>query len=157
MTATTNPTPVVIFDLDGTLANIDHRRHLVEGGNKDWDAFYAACTEDAPVEAVIATLIAHADAGHEIMIVSGRSDEVHEETLIWLDNHVFFRLNAGSVCNVRMREVGDFTPDDELKMKWLRESLPRERILCVYDDRNKVVSAWRKAGIPCFQVAPGDF
>ncbi|MGH8432528.1 MAG: hypothetical protein ACREUF_19235, partial [Solimonas sp.] len=132
------------------------RKHLIEGETKDWDAFYAACVDDTPVEAVIAALLAHADAGHEILIMSGRSDQVHEETLQWLDNHVFFRLNAGNVCNVRMRPADNFTPDHELKMQWLRD-LPRERILCAYEDRDKVVSAWRAAGIPCFQVAPGDF
>ena len=31
----------IIFDLDGTLAMVDHRRHLVDGseGKKDFDAF----------------------------------------------------------------------------------------------------------------------
>jgi phosphoglycolate phosphatase-like HAD superfamily hydrolase len=38
----------IIFDLDGTLANIDHRRHLVEGPQKDWDAFFKACDKDIP-------------------------------------------------------------------------------------------------------------
>ena len=36
-------TPLYIFDLDGTLALIDHRRHLVEGETKDWPAFFRAC------------------------------------------------------------------------------------------------------------------
>ena len=28
-----------IFDIDGTLMNIDHRRHFVEGETKDWKSF----------------------------------------------------------------------------------------------------------------------
>lgn len=32
-----------------------------------------------------------------------------------------------------------------------------ERVLCAYDDRDRVVVMWRAEGIPCFQVAPGDF
>lgn len=157
MTATTpNPTPLVIFDLDGTLANHQHRVHFIDDETRDFDAFYAACVDDTPNEAVIAALLAHADAGHEILIMSGRSDQVHEETLLWLENHVFFRLNAGNVCNIRMRPAGNHTPDDKLKAEWLRD-LPRERILCVYEDRARVVAMWRAAGIPCFQVAPGDF
>ena len=31
------------------------------------------------------------------------------------------------------------------------------RILCVFDDRTKVVNMWRENGLSCFQVAPGDF
>ena len=29
----------VIFDVDGTLMNIEHRRHLVSDGNNDWKTF----------------------------------------------------------------------------------------------------------------------
>jgi hypothetical protein len=29
--------------------------------------------------------------------------------------------------------------------------------MCVYEDRQSVVEMWRNAGLPCFQVAPGDF
>jgi hypothetical protein len=53
---------------------------------------------------------------------------------------------------------GMFTPDDILKEAWLREQFPdKNNILCVYDDRDKVVAMWRRNGISCFQVAPGDF
>jgi len=27
----------------------------------------------------------------------------------------------------------------------------------VFDDRDKVVNMWRENGIPCLQVAPGNF
>jgi len=33
----------------------------------------------------------------------------------------------------------------------------RKDILCVFDDRQKVVDMWRKNGITCFQVNYGDF
>ena len=26
-----------------------------------------------------------------------------------------------------------------------------------FDDRDRVVAMWREEGVPCFQVAPGDF
>ena len=32
-----------------------------------------------------------------------------------------------------------------------------KRIVATFDDRNRVVAMWRDAGIPCFQVAPGEF
>jgi hypothetical protein len=43
---------------------------------------------------------------------------------------------------------------------WLDDLFPgdkKDRILCVFDDRQKVVDMWRDNGIDCFQVAPGDF
>lgn len=151
---------IVIFDLDGTLALIDHRRHLVEGKTKDWPAFYAACVDDLPNEAVIAALRGYAAIGCQIVIFSGRSDEVRNETKAWLIEHLIASISE-RVPNPRliMRKEGDFTADDVLKRQWLNDPniIDRERVLCVFDDRDKVVKMWRDEGIPCFQVAPGDF
>ena len=65
---------IVIFDLDGTLALIEHRRPLVEGDKKDWPGFFAACVDDEPNKPVIQTFRALQDHGHSMWIFSGRSD-----------------------------------------------------------------------------------
>jgi len=45
-----------------------------------------------------------------------------------------------------------------LKKGWLDEMIEEgHEIMCVYDDRDKVVKMWRDNGISCFQVAPGPF
>jgi hypothetical protein len=45
-----------------------------------------------------------------------------------------------------------------LKKQWLDELiLQGHEILCVFDDRDKVVKMWRENGISCFQVAEGSF
>lgn len=57
-----------------------------------------------------------------------------------------------------MRDAADHQPDHKLKRQWLTDgTIPKERVLCVYDDRASVVAMWRESGIACFQVAPGDF
>lgn len=146
---------IVILDLDGTLALIDHRRHFVQGkGSKatkeDWANFYAACVDDKPNEPVIAVLRMMRIWGIEVVIFSGRGDEVREQTQIWLlDNEIPYD-------KLRMRPEGDYTPDEKLKEKWLEE-FDQSKILCVFDDRQKVVDMWRSKGLACFQVAPGDF
>lgn len=150
--------PLYIFDLDGTLALIDHRRHFVEGEYKDWRAFYRACVRDEPNNAVVQVLMALWADGADIMIWSGRSDEVAQETRDWMENH----LRSGSVeivPEIRMRPAGDFTPDEQLKEQWLEEltTYDRRRLVAVFDDRDKVVQMWRRNGVPCFQVAPGAF
>lgn len=152
-----NLRPLYIFDLDGTLALIEHRRHYVEcpREQQDWKAFYAACAEDLPNLPVIETLRALADAGADVWVFSGRSDEVREQTHDWLCKHVLFLFEQ----HVMMRPAGDFTPDDRLKLRWLNEMLPadRERLVAVFEDRDRMVKMWRAQGIACFQVAPGDF
>jgi hypothetical protein len=47
-----------------------------------------------------------------------------------------------------------------LKRNWYDNVLTageRRRLVAVFDDRDKVVAMWRSMGVPCFQVAPGDF
>lgn len=173
-------TPLYIFDLDGTLALTDHRQHLVKGGDcpqchgcgeapgevpcsacggskkrrPDWKAFFAACVRDLPNTAVIDTLHNLVDSGAEVWVWSGRSSEVMKQTQEWLMQHVALEDLA-----LMMRVEGDFTPDEELKQSWLESmaSYDRRRLVAVFDDRDKVVSMWRRNGVPCFQVAPGTF
>jgi len=142
---------LIIFDLDGTIANIDHRRHLVTNGAHDWDAFYLACFDDTPNDPVI-DLLNILSPHHEIYIASGRSDVVATETLEWLRK---YEVNFDMLW---LREHKDSTPDQELKKIWLDEwRKDGKDIKMAFDDRSKVVKMWRDNGIPCFQVAEGDF
>jgi len=145
--------PLYIFDLDGTLALIEHRRHHVEGEKKDWPAFFAACVDDVPCEAVIHTMTSLSAAGNEVWIWSGRSDEVREQTMEWLRGH------GCSGDQLRMRAFGDRRPDDTLKMTWYGELSDRDksRLVAVFEDRDRMVAAWRQRGVACFQVAEGAF
>jgi hypothetical protein len=57
-----------------------------------------------------------------------------------------------------MRRDGDHRPDDIVK----REMLQQMRVdgwspIMAFDDRNQVVEMWRANGVPCAQVASGDF
>ena len=141
---------IVIFDLDGTLCDISHRRSLVEGGNKDWEQFYKQCINDSPkIEVIKIFKLLQADM-NTMVIFSGRSDIVRKETYQWLRKH---DIRPDILI---MREDGDFTPDDKLKNKWLK-IINKSDILCVFDDRDRIVKMWREEGLTCFQVADGDF
>lgn len=150
--------PLYIFDLDGTLALIEHRRRFVEGDRKDWGRFYAACVDDAPNQPVIDTMERLRHTGADVWIFSGRSDEVRAQTIGWLTEHTSF-LSWELDDALTMRCAGDFTPDDELKREWLDRMLvdDRSRLVAVFEDRDRMVKMWRAAGVPCFQVADGDF
>ena len=160
----------VVFDLDGTLANGDHREHFITTPNrkKDWDAFFAASGGDKPIPHVIETLRALWCHGTDIEIWSGRGEgpggSVRSITEEWLDEHV--ALNIVTAPNgrertwnrLRMRGHEDYTPDHSLKREWLEDArVAGTAPDLVFDDRAKVVAMWRAEGVPCFQVAPGDF
>lgn len=146
-----------IFDLDGTLADIEHRRHLVSGKKKNWSLFYKGCVNDSPNAAVVDLYKQLDSSDDNIMIIfSGRSNIVRRETQQWLeDNEIFYSL-------LMMRPEGDYTPDEVLKQEWLNRYLSHHemtlsQVSAVFDDRQKVVNMWRDIGLTCFQVAPGDF
>jgi len=151
----------VIFDLDGTLANIEERRKLStkDNGKMDWNKFFDPknIKLDKPNPAVIKMAQVLAESGHMIAILSGRSKGTELTTKSWLNmNNVPYHI-------IKMRPTSKewmYMPDDELKQHWLDDLFPgdiRDRIVAVFDDRQKVVDMWRKNGLTCMQVAPGDF
>ena len=146
----------VIFDLDGTLALIDKRRALAAkaNGKINWKTFFDPenIQLDEPNIPVIEMAKMLKAQGHSVVIFSGRDSISRTETIAWLSQFgVPFDV-------LKMRPEGSFTPDDVLKQDWLDQLFPdRSDVLCIFDDRDKVVNMWRSNGITCFQVAPGDF
>ena len=152
--------PLYVFDLDGTLALIEHRKHWLESKAPDrWRHFYAACDKDQPNDPVIATMERLRHSGADVWIFSGRSDEVRDKTVEWLAHHTSFMSHDLEGPMLTMRAAGDYTADDVLKRQWLDAMLvdDRRRLVAAFDDRDRVVAMWRGAGVPCFQVAPGEF
>lgn len=149
----------VIFDLDGTLAIIDDRRALAAkpDGKINWKVFFDPknIQLDQPNIPVIEMFNLLKNAGHKMIVFSGRDSINKNATKDWLAKHDI------EPDILRMRPEGSFTPDDKLKRDWLHE-LPEiginiKDILCIFDDRDKVVKMWRNEGLTCMQVAEGNF
>lgn len=154
--------PLYIFDVDGTLALIDHRVHILEQKDNPhrWREFYAACDKDEPNKPVITIMNNLLVLGADVLLFSGRSEEVRDKTIHWLTENTSFMsydLQVGGLLT--MRQEMDYTPDDVLKESWLDNMLvdDRERLVAVFDDRDRVVDMWRRRGITCLQVAQGNF
>lgn len=172
---------MIIFDLDGTLANCEHRRHFVDRSylegcdhwhqipghavdmcdeckikwkawKSNWPSFYEACDLDEPIEPVWKMFVDRLDMGlkKDVQIWSGRCESVRKKTEKWLMKH----LSPIGECELpilKMRPIGDNTPDDVLKERWLDEALAQGKTIdFVFDDRPKVVRMWRRRGIFVF-------
>ena len=82
----------VVFDLDGTLANDQARKHYLLQAHKDWHSYFEACHTDTPNMAIVNLLHALAHDGHIIEIWSGRSSgplmaSWRQKTIQWLSHH----------------------------------------------------------------------
>lgn len=144
---------VVIFDLDGTLANINHRRIHLSTTNTDWKAFNSAMGDDVPNKPIVDLYKTLWDSQrYQLVIVSGRSDEYRKFTEQWLS------WNEIPFSELIMRKKGDSRSDHIVKEEILKQiqSLNKE-IAFVVDDRQQVVDMWRSNGITCLQCDTGDF
>ena len=142
----------VIFDIDGTLANINHRLHHVTSGEKDWEAFHGGISDDVPNGPVVTLLRVMRTTGYRIILTTARFEKHRARTEEWLANNTIF------YHDLFMRPNGDFRPDYEVKEDMLRGlQIGRDNILFVVDDRTSVVDMWRRNGLTVLQCAKGDF
>lgn len=141
---------IVIFDIDGTLADISERVHHVRKTPKDWDALFGGMAQDKAIRSVVRLCnLLHA-AGLRIILCSGRHEGLRAETARWLARQ------AVNYHELRLRREGDFRSDVVVKREMLR-GLDKRRVLFVVEDRTRVVEMWRAEGLVCLQCAPGEF
>jgi hypothetical protein len=140
----------IICDIDGTVADCRHRlHHVLPGGKRNWDAFFATMADDTPIQPVIDALFSFARAGHAIVMCSGRPERYRKITEDWLTySYVPF-------SRLYMRPDDDTRPDHIVKAQIFRGILEDGyEPLLVIDDRQSVVDMWRDNGLVCLQAAP---
>jgi len=138
----------VIVDIDGTLADISHRRHHIEGKRKRWGKFFRDMDKDLPIPE-IASKVRQLSQNHTIILVSGRPDDYRAVTEQWLKKHKI------PYQKLYMRKSGDFRPDDIVKQEILNDHLRKEDIKLVIDDRPRVIRMWRENGLEVEDVGEG--
>jgi predicted kinase len=141
--------PIILCDVDGTLADhiggnpakplrspFDEKRVLVDG-----------CHER------VAQRIRELYTTHNILIVSGRHAACCPDTEIWLE------VNNIPYDGLLMRSDGDSRSDAIVKPELLADlltTIPKSQIACVFDDRKRVIDAWKAAGLKVQVCAAGD-
>ena len=143
-------TEIVIFDVDGTLADISARVQHVRKRPKDWDAFFRGMAEDKAVRSMVRLCNLLYDADLRVVLCSGRNEAHRAETVAWL------KREGVNYHELRLRRDGDFRSDVVVKREMLR-GIDKSRVLFVVEDRSRVVEMWRAEGLVCLQCAPGEF
>ena len=145
---------LVVFDIDGTLANIEHRLDYVRSKPKNWKAFDAGIPNDK-VNFPVAEMFWALDATdqHTIVLASGRNERSRQATEDWLRKN---SLNAYD--KLYMRKADDFRRDDIVKQEILDQIIADygRKPDMVFDDRPRVVRMWRDNGIFVFNVYQGE-
>ena len=156
---------LIVFDIDGTLANIEHRLDYVRCKPKNWAAFDAGIPNDKVNEPVAEIYRQMAGATeqvmpeyphsnlHSIVLASGRNERSRQATEDWLRNK---GLNLYQ--KLYMRKADDFRADDIIKNEIIDEIVADYGKLpdMWFDDRPRVVRAVRQRGIFVFDVYQGE-
>lgn len=135
---------VVLFDLDGTLININSIQQLLG----EWEEFHPA-TFDCPAnEPMIEFAKLCQKMGLALLIVSGKPVTYLQHVTDWL-------AKRGIIPDViLMRPAISVLGDAELKPALAEAYLGegwQDRVLFAIEDRDKMVDAWRANGVMCLQ------
>ncbi len=137
--------PIVLCDIDGTLADGTHREYHVTGAVKDWKSYYSVLANDSPIDLVVRWVRVLFEE-FTVCVVSGRPDTYERETIDWLDRHEI------PYHWIFMRAGGDKRPDVMVKNDILRQ-IPKEKIAFAIDDRPCVIrEVWRANGVRVIPV-----
>lgn len=132
-----------IFDLDGTLALLN--------GRNPYDA--STCENDllnTPVAELLDTLCRV--EGNDIILMSGRNEDTRPQTEAWLKKY-----NVPYTA-LFMRPSDNWIHDGLMKRQLFMDNVyGKWYIKGVFDDRERVIRAWRDLGLQCYQVADGKF
>ena len=147
----------IICDIDGTLSLKHDGRTWYDASTSDLD------NPNEPVLALLRFVQGFAQEynmaeqkGCQIIFLSGRQEKDRKPTEKFLEKHM---LDGYPLF---MRTTDDFRSDTIIKRELYEENVKgKYEILFVLDDRNSekcpVVDMWRELGLPCFQVADGNF
>jgi FMN phosphatase YigB (HAD superfamily) len=133
-----------IFDLDGTLADCEHRRHWIATKPKNWKAFFAGIPNDPVIEWVATVARRTFERGEiDVVIVTARDEYLcRKNTEAWLkDNGI--RFDA-----IYFRPDKDYRGDTLVKHEIYQQvKADGFKPVLVFDDRPKVIRMWKEQGL----------
>jgi hypothetical protein len=141
---------IVIFDIDGTLADISQRIHHIRKKPKNWNAFNEGMAKDKAIRSMVRLCNILYASGLYVVLCSGRNERNRPETVEWLSRE------GVQYHELLLRKDNDMRQDAVAKREIL-QTMDKSKILFVVEDRSRVVEMWRSEGLVCLQCAPGEF
>lgn len=146
----------VIFDVDGTLANvypyIHHIRNIHNSPDfkKDYDKFHSESINAEPNQEVVEMLNkAFFDQNH-VLVVTSRNEYWRGVTSYWLAKN-----DIGHHA-LYMRKDGDFRPDYEVKKEILLKIKKHWNVVHAVDDNPSILKLWYEYGISTTKIGDWD-
>lgn len=144
---------LVVFDIDGTLANMEHRLPLIKTKPKQFKEFENRVHLDTVIEPIATILTTLSSFGHTIIFLSGRSESTRKATQKWLIKH-----DLDLYDELLLRPQGDYRADYVVKeeaAEYIKNKYKKYPDM-VFEDRAQVVEMWKRKGIFVLNVAQKD-
>jgi phosphoglycolate phosphatase-like HAD superfamily hydrolase len=152
---------LVIFDLDGTLADCGHRMHHImpkppvdpvtgKKNKRRYDLFHHACVDDTLIEPVAhfyRTFVA--DPSVTVVVLSGRDAATLDKTVKWFED------NRLPMPDEMILKQGDQMHPDVEQKRFHADRLEKKygkSVTMVFEDRDRVVEMWKARGTFVFNV-----
>ncbi len=136
----------------------------------DYESYNAACGGDQPIMPVIEVISSFyyenpERLGHSIQVWTDRCEGIRTETVRWLDRQ---RINVWR--EIKMRPIGDDSPQEVLFEKWLRSECNHislntvtgidqyngHNIEMVFSSHKPTIQMFRSKGVFVFDCGQGD-
>ena len=132
----------VIFDVDGTLADVASIRHYVTGEKKNFTKFHAAASLVHPHREAVELAASLKRAGYAILVVTSRKEEWRRNTTVWL------RKWEVEFDRMYMRGQDDGRRDVDVKRDILQAIRRTHRVVLAVDDNPAIIALWNEERIP---------
>lgn len=147
-----------LFDIDGTLADNEHRIHLVREKPKQWSKFHSLMHKDTRIEPVCLVLEAllakrfdNPNDDHRIIYLTAREERERNATLAWFDREFGFIPSP-----MYMRPNGDYRNDNIVKEELLQKvRADGYNPIAVFEDRKRNQEMFMRNGVFVFDIAQG--
>ena len=151
----------IIFDIDGTLLNIEHRVRYLKGNDYDQEKFETLIKNDIHIPEMVELFYMLAEKkNNRILFCTGRREKTRKDTKFQIDVLTKDLITKNPLLKfpIYMRKNGDTRPDSKIKSDLYEQMLKdgyNPKI--IFEDRASVVQMWREKGLRCLQCAPGNF
>lgn len=136
---------IILCDIDGTIANNDHRQHFLQG-KKDWDGFFSELINDKPIHSIIDMVNKeHAD-GKEIVFLTGRPERYRSPTVCWLEQFFDFELK------ILMRLDTDKRNKIIIKRQMINDCGYKDKVAKVYENDEDLINLWNEMSLSAIDI-----
>ena len=144
--------PFVLCDIDGTIADCEHRRIFVKDEVKNWKGFFGAMAIDLPIKTTLDLLEEYKKKGHQIILLTARPEDYRKVTEDWLEK--FTNINPLTVI---MRRKNDTRPETVVKQEMFETYFKdKYEIETMIDDRPSTIQMWKENNVPVIDVGKGE-